>query len=220
MIFLPQEKFCGFAGHSASMGCSKCLKRFPSLLNKLDYSGYDRTHWNPRTIEDHKFQTTEFLAASTKAKQSEVIKKYGVCYSILLLLPYFNIVRFHVIYAMHNLLLGSAKHVTWVWCDSSILCTKNLQKIQVTINSLVVPVDIGRIPSKISSSYSGFATDQWHNWTCICSPVALKNGLISPADLRCWLLFVKATSMLCTRIITLDDVEVADRYLQLFLSGI
>ena len=137
------RKVCGFAGHFASMECSKWLKRFPSLLNKLDYSGYDCIHWNPRIIEDHKFQTTEFLAASTKAKQSEVIKKYGVCYSILLLLPYFNIVRFHVIDAMHNLLLASAKHVTRVWCDSGILCTKNLQKIQDTVNSLIVAVDIG-----------------------------------------------------------------------------
>ena len=137
------RKVCGFAGHSASMGCSKCLKRFPSLPNKLDYSGYNRTHWNPRTIEDHRFQSTEFLAANTKTKQTEIIKKYGVRYSILLLLPYFNIVRFHVIDTMHNILLGSAKHVTRVWCDSGVLCTKNLQKIQDIVNSLIAPVDIG-----------------------------------------------------------------------------
>ena len=62
------RKVCGLAGHAASMRCSKCLKRF-LLLNKLDYSGYDRTHWNSRTIEEHRVQSTEFLAAGTKARQ-------------------------------------------------------------------------------------------------------------------------------------------------------
>jgi len=106
------RKVCGFAGHSASMGCSKCLKRFPSYQQRLDYSGYDKTNWNLRTIDGHRLQSTKFLAANSKSKQNEIIKEYGVRYSTLLCLPYFNIVRFHVIDTMHNLLLGSAKHVT------------------------------------------------------------------------------------------------------------
>jgi len=197
------------------MGCLKCLKRFPSYQNRLDSSGYDKANWNHRTIDGHRLQSTKFLAANSKSKQNEIIKEYGVRYSTLLCLPYFNIVRFHVIDTMHNLLLGSAKHVTRVWCESGILCTSNLQKIQDTVNSLTAPIDIGRIPSKIASSYSGFTADQWRNWTCIYSSVALKN-VIPPADLRCWLLFVKAMSILCTRLITVGDVEVVDRYLQLF----
>ena len=32
------RKLCGFASHAASLGCSKCLKRFPSLGDKLDYT--------------------------------------------------------------------------------------------------------------------------------------------------------------------------------------
>ena len=63
------RKVCGFAGHSAAMGCSKCLKRFPSLLNKLDYSGYDRS-----------MQSKLYCEANTKAEQNQVIKRYGVHY--------------------------------------------------------------------------------------------------------------------------------------------
>ena len=44
---LATRKVCGFAGHAAQMGCSKCLKKFISgaFGEKLDYSGYDRENW-------------------------------------------------------------------------------------------------------------------------------------------------------------------------------
>ena len=48
MCYIPAaRKICGFAGHSAVHGCSKCLKEFQAWLldNKLDYSGYDRDSW-------------------------------------------------------------------------------------------------------------------------------------------------------------------------------
>ena len=81
-----------------------------------------------------------------------------------------------------------------------------------TVNSINVPVDVGRIPSNIASSYYGYTADQWRNWTCIFSPVG-----IPPADhLRCWLLFVKVTSILCTRIISVHNVKLADGCLVLF----
>ena len=180
------RKVIGFAGHSASMGCSKCMKKFTYLHphNKLDYSGFNCTHWKQRTLEDYKLHSAEFLSANTKSKQSEVIKKYGVRHIVLLQLPYFNIVRFHVIDTMHNSLLGMAKHVTRVWCETGVLSTNDLQKIQETVSLITVPIDVGRIPSKIASSYSGFTVDQWRNWTCIYSPIALKNVIPSP-HLRC-----------------------------------
>ena len=74
------------------------------------------------------------------------------------------------------------------------------------------PGDVGRIPSNIASSCYGFTADQWRNWTCIFSAVVLKDILPSP-HLRCWLLFVKATSILCNRMITLSNVRLADNYL-------
>ena len=209
------RKVCGFAAHSARLGCSKCLKQFPSLVNKLDYSGFDKSKWKARNISEHHMQSKLYLDANTKAQQSEVIKKYGVRYSVLLQLPYFDIVRFHVIDAMHNLLLGTAKHVTHTWIECGVLSNEKLQKIQDTVNAINSPVDVGRLPAKIASNYSGFTADQWRNWLCIYSPVALKN-VIPSSSLRCWLLYVKAVSILCTRVITIGDVSVADQYLQLF----
>lgn len=40
------RKACGFLSHSAALGCSKCLKKFPGSMN---YSGFDRSAWPKRT---------------------------------------------------------------------------------------------------------------------------------------------------------------------------
>ena len=128
-------------------------------------------------------------------------------------------VQFYVIDAMHNLLLATANNMMRIWCENGILSSLDLQSVQYVINSIVVPVDVGRIPSNVASSFYGFTADQWRNWTCIFSPVVLKN-IIAPEHLCCWLLFVKATSILCSRTISFDDIEVADRYLILFCKEI
>ena len=105
-------------------GCSKCLKQFPFLLNKstIIYSGFDRSNWKAQNISEHRIQSKLYCEANTKAQHNQVIKRYGVCYSVLLQLSYFDIVRFHVIDA-------TAKHVTHISIKSGILSSEKLQKI-------------------------------------------------------------------------------------------
>ena len=209
------RKLCGFAGHAASFGCSKCLKRFSTIGEKRNYSGFERSEWIKRDLETHRSISDDYKRARTKAQQDTIVKNHGVRYSVLLQLSYFNVVRFHVIDAMHNLLLGTAKNITRIWCEKGLISSSEMQHIQSNVNSINVPVDVGRIPSNIASSFYGFTADQWRNWTCIFSPVVLKN--ILPSDhLRCWLLFVKATSILCTRMVSIHNVRLADSYLVLF----
>ena len=47
------RKCCGFKGHSANYGCSRCKKMFPGDFGKKDFSGFDRSQWPPRTYEEH-----------------------------------------------------------------------------------------------------------------------------------------------------------------------
>ena len=49
------RKVCGFVGHRATMGCSKCLLRFPteSFGDKPDYSNFLRSQWTPHTNSHH-----------------------------------------------------------------------------------------------------------------------------------------------------------------------
>ena len=42
------RKCCGFKGHGANLGCSKCAKFFPGLIGDKDMSGFDRAKWPSR----------------------------------------------------------------------------------------------------------------------------------------------------------------------------
>lgn len=70
----------------------------------------------------------------------------------------------HWLDPMHNLLLGTAKHMVDVWRSLALLTDTKLEHMQMKINNLVSPNDIGRIPSKIASNFSGFTAEQWRNW--------------------------------------------------------
>ena len=110
--------------------------------------------------------------------------KYGVRYSVILDLPYFNPVRFTVVDPMHNLLLGTAKHAFSLWVKKDILSTSDLNLIQERSEKIHFPCDVGRIPLKIGSGFAGFTADQWRVWTTVLSPIVLK-GILPDEDLRC-----------------------------------
>ena len=52
---------------------------------------------------------------------------------------------------MHNLLLGTAKHMISVWISLGIIEKNHLSDIQDTVDRFKTPSDIGRIPAKIAS---------------------------------------------------------------------
>ena len=110
------RKLCGFKGYSAHRGCSKCFKYFPgSFKEKTDYSGFDRDTWPQRQISSHRRRAEMVRKASTQKKKEKLATKYGVYYSCLLQLEYFDAVKFTAIDPMHNLFLGTAKHVFKPW---------------------------------------------------------------------------------------------------------
>ena len=82
---------------------------------------------------------------------------------------------------MHNLFLGTAKHIMTLWKDQGILTKHHFKKMQERIGQINVPLDIGRIPYKIESSMASLTAYQWKNWTCIYSLYVLHNILISIA---------------------------------------
>ena len=83
-----------------------------------------------------------------------------------------------VIDPMHNLLLGTSKMMVELWKFSNILTSVNFEAIQSKVDSFVCPSEVGRIPSKIYSSFAGFTAEQWKNWTIYFSPYALKGKIM------------------------------------------
>lgn len=60
------RKMCGFLGHNARLGCSRCLKKFPGPFGSLDYSGFDRENWEMRSSEKHRADCNLILQQNTK----------------------------------------------------------------------------------------------------------------------------------------------------------
>ena len=97
--------------------------------------------------------------ATCLSQQERIEKMYGVRISALVKLPYFNIIRQHVVDAMHNLYLGTAKHMITIWKEMGLLTSNELDIIQNRVDEMDVPHGIGRIPNKISSKFSSLTAD-------------------------------------------------------------
>lgn len=203
------RKVCGFIGHNGHLACSKCKCFFPgTVIEGFDYSGYVTAAWQPRDHARHCVNATATKVAPTQTAREELVSQYGLRYSVLLKLPYLNIVRQHVIDPMHSLFLGVAKHAVSVWKDTGILSPGAMVRIQETVNAVEVPSSLGRIPGKIASGFAGFTADQWKHWILIYSIVALK-GILPDANFSCWTKFVHACILACSERLTLDTISQA-----------
>ena len=97
--------------------------------------------------------------ASTQTKHEALATKYGVYYSCLLQLEYFDTVRFTAIDPMHNLFLRLQK----LFSSSGLRRTyyqKGLKVLEERINSFDVGTGIGRLPDRIASNYGGYTPSQ------------------------------------------------------------
>ena len=215
------RKLVGFVGHSALKACSKCLKSFPTLFGgaKQDFSGFNRELWVNRELQDHRQQGMKWKHAKTLAEKTAIERNHGVRFTELLRIPYFNTIRFCVIDPMHNILLGSSKHIIALWKNLELLKETDNERIQALVNKFVTPTDVGRIPYKIASGFSSFTADQWKNWILIFSLVALKETLPS-AHYECWYIFVQACRLICSRAISQDSVRELDRLLIKFWTSV
>ena len=81
------------------------------------------------TLDLHLQQKSVFENAHTASDHQQNEKKYGVSYSELLRLPYFDIVEYHVIDPMHNVLLGTSKYLMIMWKDDGILAKRKFEYI-------------------------------------------------------------------------------------------
>ena len=161
------------------------MKKFPVQFgNSTDYSGYDRSTWTLWSNMTHRRHCEEISKEATKTGMGKMESKYGMRYSVLLSLPYFDPVRFAAIDTMHNLYLGTGKHAFWVWVSQNILTNEHLAEIDRKARYFQVPAGIGRLPTNICSNYGGFKADQWKTWITVYSPILLKD--ILPNDhFRC-----------------------------------
>ena len=213
------RKVCGFLGHMANLGCSKCFKKFSGSLGNKDYSGFERPTWRSRSGFQHRGDVEKILKCNSKTEKLKLESELGCRYSVLLDLPYFDPVKMTPIDPMHNLFLGTAKRMIRLWIEKGLLLPRDYDALQKSVNEIHVPSSVGRIPSKIASSFSSFTADQLKNWTTLFSLMVLINRF-SKDDIECWRHFVLAVRLLCNQTITLNDISLADALLIYFCKRV
>lgn len=214
------RKVCGYLSHNARFGCNKCFKEFlVSASGSSDFSGYDKTKWKSRTGAQHRADCLKLESEVTKTGLRAAESRLGVRYSALLQLSYYDPVQFVALDLMHNLFLGTGKHMFSVWIELGLLSKSDLSSIEKVSKTFVVPRNVGRLPLNIGSNYSGFKAAQWSTWITIYSPVVLKQVLPDP-HYNYWLLFVRACVILTQRIIKVSDVNTADKLLENFCKQV
>ena len=118
-----------------------------------------------------------------------------------------------VIDPMYNLFLGVANlFFKRIFLDNGTISEASLKTVQQRIDSMCVPLDIGRIPHKIESSFYHFTADQYKNWVIHYSIICLHN-LLSPKHMDCWCHFVSACRLLCNPTLKPNDITLADAFL-------
>ncbi|MBW0570240.1 hypothetical protein O181_109955, partial [Austropuccinia psidii MF-1] len=117
----------GFAAPTANCMCSYCL------LEKSQINNLDPQTWPLRNLSDHKHWATQSQDALNNNSKLKILQEHGVRYSVMLELPYWDVIKYHVVDAMHNLLLGMLKwHCQRFWCVSDIADEENPKGISAT----------------------------------------------------------------------------------------
>jgi len=211
-------KLGGFVGHLSHHACLKCKKFFPTNeeLNRVDFSGVDvgvaKNH------DEHKKNALDTLKALSQSARDCLELKCGSRFTQLMNLKYYDCVRFAIIDPMHNLYLGTAKRIMQKqWLD--LLTNNDLSMIQERVDNCMYTGTIGRIPRKITSSFSSLTADEWKNWTLILSLISLFDILPSE-HLSCWKYFVSACKIYSSPAVSLIEIDQAhDSMCKFFLAA-
>ena len=214
------RKACGFLGHSATLGCSRCRKKFLGPVGSKDYSGFNRGMWPLRNDKEHRSDVKKTTCCKTITDRKEKQRELGVRYSELLRLEYFDPVRMLIIDPMHCLYLGIAKYFTKnILIGSEILSRDVLDRLQVVVNECCTPPGLGRMPHKVSSSFAGFTAEQFKNWTNVLSLIAYSQ-ILPTQHLECWRTFVLASRILSKKTINKNDILTGDVLLLQFFKRV
>lgn len=110
----------GFSSISHTLLCSFCY------VKRRDIDNIDAASWPRRTAAEHALWSEKDKAAQTEKEREFILKNYGLRYSVLSELPYWNAIEGQTVDSMHNLLLGFlAWHCRQAWAMQDIRDTED-----------------------------------------------------------------------------------------------
>ena len=177
------RKVCRFLSYTANLGCSRCYKTFGTgTFGAQNYGGFDRSKWLARTNSKHRSDVRDINKCSTKTARTKKVSEVGCRYSCLLELPYFDVIQMLSIDPMHNLYLGTAKHIYLnVWLRLGKLDNSAIQTINSRIESFKVPDSIAYheltlVNTQLSSGLYGLTTLLYFACMISCQMMSLSVG--------------------------------------------
>ena len=182
----------------------------------MNYGGFATHEWPKRNVYQHRKWASIIRECKTVTAVKTTEAKCGYRHSALLNLPYFDTVRYHIIDPMHNLFLGTSKHMLNIWLKSNVLGEADLFVIQEKIASVNISKDSGWIPRSFVSNWRSFNAHEWKSWTLIYSMYALK-GVLPEQDYQIWSWFVLACQKITKSYITKDDATMFHNMIMQFL---
>ena len=144
----------GLLSCSAQAGCSRCKKKFKKQDGAASKFGNfigDETrntgneYWTDAT---RRAAAQEWKDLGTQKARDKLAQETGCRWSSILLLEYYDSVRFLAIDAMHNLYMGTAKNILKVWGRKGVV---DLVELQTRLRTLRIPRGIGRVLSSFEN---------------------------------------------------------------------
>ena len=211
------RKITQFLGHKADFGCPRCKfqgEREPGTSGasgKMSY--FTDGVVVPRNHQEVVQQAKEYLEASSKSRASAIAQKYGVRYSELLRLPYFDIVKMSATDPMHTFLLGLVKRETEL--TLKLLDSTRHKKFLERIRSVRMPYDVGRLPTGAFDDQDyipSITADQWKTYiVCYAKPCMF--NLLPEKNYQCLVLLSDIVRLVASPIFTEDTITTLYRQL-------
>jgi hypothetical protein len=209
------RKLCGHI--SFRIACHRCekLATFDSM-GQPNFSGFgNMEQWFvTRDIEKIRNDALLWKSCNSEEARRKHVSETLVRWSEMHRLPYFDAVQFLIVDPMHCLFLGIAKWIVtrlWINDGKGKLSLKDIETMQSRVNTIKIPSDIGRIPSKIEG-FSGFTADQWKTFILIYA-TTITWDLLDNADKEILSYFVRACNILVCRIVSKSGLKEAHRLL-------
>ena len=184
-----------------------------AILDLIDLFGHQEKN------EIHRRDVQEVMKCNTKTARAKKESELGCRYSILLDLPYFDAPTMLAVDPMHNLFLGTGKHMINIWIEKGLLDSGKFEQMQNFVDNMTVLCDVGRIPRKIETGFSTFKAEQYKNWIIFYSIPSLFDILPSE-HLECWRHFVLACRILSQHKISRIELDLADALLMQFCKRV
>ncbi|KAJ7673649.1 hypothetical protein DFH06DRAFT_917167, partial [Mycena polygramma] len=163
----------GCAHHSSHFFCSVCHCYGIPTMYRTDF---DHPDWKPRDANLLREKAEAWRDATTLKERDAIFEEYGVRWSELWRLPYWNPSRMLVIDSMHCILEGLVHyHCRQVLeIDAETVSTSDITFIQNVIKNTAVPSWISSVPRNYGESSAGsMKADEWRLLATVYLPIAL-----------------------------------------------